>query len=55
MAIMVGLSSDFYAKHSPVHIISKIMKLCDYDAAQNSKFIAHSLIFIIHRCIVFIQ
>ena len=32
--------SDFFGSHSPVDSVSKIMKLCDYDVAENSKFIA---------------
>ena len=44
---------DFSRECSPIDIVSTTMKLCDYDAATNSKFIAYSLIFI--ECIVFIQ
>ena len=36
-----------------VDIVSKIIKLCDYGAAKNAKFIDNSLVFI--RCLVFNQ
>ena len=40
---------DFSSEFSPIDIVTKIMKLGDYEA-KNSKFIAYSLIFI--GCIV---
>ena len=36
--------SDLFGEHSPIESVSKVMKLCDYDVADNSKFIADSLI-----------
>ena len=45
--------TDIFGEHSLVELVSNVMKLCDYYAAKNSKFIAYSLIFI--GCIGFIQ
>ena len=44
---------DFFGERSPTEIVSKIMKLCNYYMAKNSKYIAYSFIFI--ECLVFIQ
>ena len=33
--------SDYYGDGSPIDSVSMIMKLCDYHAAKNSKFIAY--------------
>ena len=52
MAAMVWLS-EILGKRSFTDSVSKVMKLCDYDGAIYSKFIAYSFIFI--ECIVFIQ
>ena len=30
----------FFAEHSPIDCVSKIITLCDYDGAKNSEFIA---------------
>ena len=55
MAVMVRLlpKSVIFCECSPIDSLNKIMKLCDYDVAKNSKFIVWSLIFI--GCIVFIH
>ena len=47
LASLVDRASDFFGEHSPIEIVSNSMKLCDYDAATNSKFIAYSLIFLV--------
>ena len=44
---------EFSGKCSPSEIVSKIVNLCDYYAANNFRFIAYSLMFI--GCIGFTQ
>ena len=43
--LIIAQISNYFGECSPIDSVSKIMKLCDYDVAKNSKFITYSLIF----------